>query len=889
MRQRVAVIAILVVILGAGVVRGASFFDILPPAKLDPRVPAITKVTGWSWGEDVTDPEQIASYARLLAESVPEKVRLVEYARSLEGRPLELLIVSSAANIDRLDGIRGDLDRFADPRAIPAAEARRLAGTVPAVVWVACSVHGDETSGGDAGLALAYLLAAGDSAEIRDILERTVVIIDPAQNPDGRARFVAGTRQARGPDPDPEPASAEHVQPWPGGRFSHDLFDLNRDWFALTHPETAGRVAAMLRWHPCVVMDLHEMGADMGYYFAPPAAPLHPGVSKEQAALWDLVGRANAAAFDAHGWRYWTRELFDAFYPGYGESWPYFSGALGMTYEQASSRGRVMKLRDGGVLTYAEAVQHHLVTSFTATLTVSRDRERFVRSWFEYRRTALEDGEKGSARAWLLEPGADPERAAALGDLLARQGIEVYRLNAAAAGAHAGSVVIPLAQPLGRLAEALLERDTPMGAAFEKEQERRYAKRQHDEIYDITAWSLPLLWDVPARTIAALPAASTLSRITPGQATTGGVSGEGRVAFLLPWTGLSSARALAALLRRGVAVDVAGKPFAIQGRRFERGALVIRRVGNGDELRERLDVVARRFGVQCVGVDTGFADEGIDLGSSSVRRVKAPRIGLLWDAPVSPTGAGHLRYAIERFLGYPVTPVRVASLGRADLADFDVLVIPDSRGSGRDYAAQLGEETARRLSAWVSEGGVVIAVGGGAEYLGSEKVGLLSTRPERLGGPSEAGDEPAAKDGKAAGPSAPAGPFDYDRFIVPGKESPPDVPGAIALVDLDTEDILAAGFPSGHVDVLVDSGLIFSPLKLDKGVNVGVYATADRLREAGFMLKASREQLPRKAYLMVEPHGRGKVVAFAEDPAIRGFTHGTMLLLANAVFLEPAL
>jgi hypothetical protein len=635
----------------------------------------------------------------------------------------------------------------------------------------------------------------------------------------------------------------------------------------------------MLEWHPVLVADLHEMDANQGYFFAPPAKPYHPLVSQEQQALWELSGRANAAAFDARGWRYWTREVFDSFYPGYGESWPFFSGALGMTWEQASSRGAVTRLDDGTELNYAEAVQHHLVTSFTTSLTVARDRERFVRSWAGFREAAVGDGRRGKVRAFVLRGQENPEGAAALADLLASQGLEVHR-----AAAESNDYVVPLDQPMGRLATALLEPHTPMGETFEREQERRWSKRLPDEIYDLTAWSLPLLWNIPCEAVAQLPAREHWRPVVPGRVDGGRVSGDGRVAFLLPWMGTTSVAALADLLRDGAAVHAAGKPFTLGGRRWERGTLVIRRAGNPDTLRETLEGVAARRGVTFVGVDTGFVDAGVDLGSDWVRRVKPPRVALLWDVPTSATGAGHLRHALERVFDYPVSVLRTAALGRVDLSDFDVVVMPSTRSGG--YGALVGEETVKALTAWVKAGGVLVAVGAGAEFLCGEKVGLLASSVETLGGPTAKAGE-AAK-GEEKTPATPAQPFDYDTFVRPEGERPPSVPGAILRVDLDSDHPLAAGFPGGSLGVLINSNRIFSPLKLDRGVNVASFATADRLVLSGFVLRASREQLPRKAYLMVQEHGEGKVIAFADDPAARALPRGTMLLLANAVFLGPA-
>jgi len=259
-------------------------------------------------------------------------------------------------------------------------------------------------------------------------------------------------------------------------------------------------------------------------------------------------------------------------------------------------------------------------------------------------------------------------------------------------------------------------------------------------------------------------------------------------------------------------------------------------------------------------------------------------VALLWDAPTSATAAGHLRHALERVFEYPVSVVRTAALGRVDLSDFDVLIMPSTWVGG--YGALLGEETTKALTAWVKGGGVLVAVGAGAEFLCGEKVALLASSVETLGGPTaKAGEATKSEEKKPAGA---AHPFDYDTFVRPDTERPPTVPGAILKVDLDSDHPLAAGFPRGSLGVLINSNRIFSPLKLDRGVNVASFATTDQLVLSGFVLSASREQLPRKAYLMVQEHGEGRVIAFADDPAARALPRGTMLLLANAVFLGPA-
>lgn len=852
----------------------ASSLEVLPPAGLDPAVPTIKQVLGYDWGEEISDPLQIARYADALAQTAPDRVKLIPYATSFEGRKLLLLVVGKPENVSRVEELADKLRTLADPRLKTAGD-KSLPADLPLVVWLVGSVHGDEASGGEAALALAYYLAAARSPEVQRLLDEVLVVLDPMQNPDGRARFVASTRQARGLVPDENPASAEHVQPWPGGRFSHYLFDLNRDWFALTHPETQGRVARMLWLPPQVVVDLHEMGAEQGYFFPPPADPHNPLVSPEQGKLWELLGGRLAAAFDEAGIRFWTRETFDAFYPGYGESWPFFGGACGATFEQASTRGLAVRLRSGEVLRYRDAVAHHLLGAFVTVKTAAENKKAFWDGFFTYRQRAVEEG-KGLAYVWE----ASKEGAEELARLLARQGLEVFRPGS---GPWAGSYVLPLSQPMGRLARVLLSKEVPLPKDFVDLQVKREAKRLPDEIYDVTAWSLPLLWNLPVRE-EKVNVGDGWTQVNPEAPLPYGVEGQGKVAFLLPWEGLSSARAVVRLLAQNIKAGVAEKAFIISGKPFLAGTVVIRRQGNPEKLREILEGVARETGVRFFGTDTSMADSGIDLGSNRVHALVAPRVALLWDAPTSPTAAGHLRYALEQQLGLSVTPVRVSSLPSADLSQFSVIVLPDGF-SAAAYARVLPPEAVERLKYWVNEGGVLIAEGEAAAFLTGEKVGLLASTLEKRGG--------AAKDKeKTASGNAPAGqeaPTDYEKLVQPEEEQPPQVPGAILAVTLDTQHLLAAGFPDGKVHALVNSRRIFTPLKLNKGTNVGVYAPEKDLVASGFLFAESKKQLPHKGYLMVQRHGKGMVVAFAEPPAFRGMSRATTLLLANAVLFGPAL
>ncbi len=566
MRLAIGVVVALLLMTARGLAQ-----ELWPGATYDAGIPTIKSVLGHDFGEEVSAPEEIAIYLRALAAAAPDRTRLVEYARTWEGRPLHVLAIASPARISRLDQIKADLKRLADPRTLSGADESRLLGELPVVTWLMHAVHGNEISSSDAALAEAYhLLAARGDAMVDTILRESIVLIDPLENPDGRSRFLFQNKLGRAATPDGERMSAEHDEPWPGGRSNHYLFDMNRDWFAQTQPETRGRLTVALDYFPHVVVDLHEMGGDSSYYFAPPADPLNPFITPDQIRWLETFGRANAARFDDRGFAYFIREVYDSFYPGYGESWPIFNGAIGMTYEQASARGLVFTRDDDTTLTYRQGVVHHFNAAITTAYTAAGNRERLLRDFLDYRRSAIAEGEKTPAREYVLLPGNDPGMAGRLARNLAGQGIDVRMASEAfkvgTREVPAGAYLVSAAQPSGRLVRNLLDTHVPQPEAFVKEQDRRRKKRLGDQIYDVTGWSLPALFDVDVITSAqALTPASTPVSATPAPIVA--ALPAAKVAYLLPW-GSDTPGAVNALLRAGVKVHQASRSLTIGARTY---------------------------------------------------------------------------------------------------------------------------------------------------------------------------------------------------------------------------------------------------------------------------------------------------------------------------------
>jgi Zinc carboxypeptidase len=848
-----------------------------PGTRYDPKIPTIVQVLGYDHGERITPPEDVPRYLRALAEAAPDRATLVEYARSWQNRPLWLFVIGNRDRMARIETIKASRRELADPRRASPADIDRIVGEQPVITALLHSVHGNEISGVDAALAEAYhLLAAVGDPTVDLIMRESIVLIDPMQNPDGRARFVASNLHGHAMRADSDPLSAEHDEPWPGGRTNHYLFDLNRDWFPQNHPESQGKVRFMIEWLPQVTVDLHEMGGESQYYFPPAASPNTPNTTQAQRDWMVTFGKANAAQFDARGFQYFIREIYDSFYPGYGASWPFFIGSLGKTFEMAGARGLAYRRSDGTLLTFRDGVVRHFTAAIQTAATAARNRERMLRDFIDYRRSAVSEG---GTTEYVLLAGNDPARTQRLAQLLVKNGLEVRRVDApvkvAARDVSAGSFIVPLAQPMGRLVRTLLDLHTSMGDEFIAEQDRRRKLRMPDQIYDITAWSLPALFDVEL-VVSEKPTGARTSPYT-GPSRAAIALPAAQVGYLIPW-GTAMASAMFDLIREGITVRSAGGAFTLAGRQYGIGTAIVRNEENPPDLRERLARVAAAHGLDVVPIDTGWVDAGVSLGSGTVRLLKAPRVLLVWDAPAQSLSAGWARFSLERRFNQPVTAVRAASLTRATLSDYDVVVLP--AGS---YGTTLGEPVLSRIREWIRTGGTLVTLAEASRWAAG--VNLLETSTELRDGrpdrPAPQGQTPDAARATAAEK------YDFDAAITPPRERPEATSGVIARVKMNMEHWLSSG-TDGDIQAMVEGDRVFKPLTLDRGTNVGVYADEGSLVASGLVWPEVRKQLARKAFLMHLPVGQGHVIAFAEDPNFRGFTELTQLLLMNAVLFGPA-
>jgi hypothetical protein len=910
--------------------RNFSFVDRGPYRAAVPRPEALL---GYALGDRNTQYAEQQQVLLAIANAARDRVRVESIAVTPERRQMRLFIVSAPENIARLDEIRRDLDRIADPRGASAADLDAAVRRTPAVVWISESVHGNESPGFESGMQLLYQLAASDEPATVAALRNAILVLNPSSNPDGHERFsVWYNSVARS---DPEPSSFEHDEPWSiQGRYNHYRFDMNRDVIASSQAEVQGILRGMLRWHPQVAVDQH--GQTTNYFFPPAARPVNEHIGTASEKWLTAIGRANAAAFDRYGWMYYVRSDFDLYYPGYWDTWPSLTGATGMTYETDGGgwKGILWRREDGSLLSFRDGIAKHWVAAMaTIETTAARSAER-LRDYLAFRQQAVRDGGSGAMRRVVIVPGRDPARAAELAAALLRAGVEVRRTDAAFTSASAtaytgqgartvrfepGAYVIDLAQPQGKVARAILEPAPLLDTVFARTQLDRFARNQRRggsgvregyEFYDITAWSLPVAFGVEAYwtgdagpvggALLSLPAAGTA--LVAGEQLPvevgGGIVGNGAAtsAYLFRPDRSGASRLAFHLLAEGFRVAVANDSIEAGGQPWPRGTYIVRVTRNEPTLRARLDALARESGVEVVAVNTAFTERAqFGIGGGEIVSLQRPRVAILGDEGIAQTSYGAIWWAFERRYGIDFTHVGWNALG-GDMSRYNVLIIPD--GSAGAIADRLGKGGTDQLKAWVRNGGTLITMGDASAWAAREDVGLTTAR--RVGDDAAATPAPATPPRTDSAATTTRRPTPRERERAPeagdllavtspgaSNAAPTPVPGSHFDAVLDRTHWLTFGYERPRLTVLVE-GRTF--LKLSReGTNVAVFPATGTFYRAGFQWPDNTERLLRNSALVIEePLGAGHTVLFANEPMFRGWWRALDRLVMNAVVLGPA-
>ena len=601
------------------------------------------------------------------------------------------------------------------------------------------------------------------------------------------------------------------------------------------------------------------------------ALPVNQNLPQFHLDWLEPYGRAIAAAIDARGWSYFTGEIFDEFYPGYWDAYPFLKGGIGFTFETNAGgyTGLRVERDDETVITLRDGIDKHVVGGIAVIEATARERERKLRDYYRFRKTAIEEGRAGSTRAYVIVPA--PGSAAALVETLTVHGIEVRRTTAdvtiqgtdylehdeAARRVPAGSYVVPLDQPEKRMIQALMEPESGLQKEFVAEQaERRAFNRSRGSnerprrlyFYDVTAWALPYAFNVEAYASAEPVLPSEPLPVT-SESAGAVVGGPARMAYLFDPRPLEASRLAFDLLREDFNVAVSREPLHTEGRDWPRGTFVVRTERNAESLHERIAALAERDGIVVVAIHSAWTDEGVDLGSPAIDSLKKPRIAVIADEPTRATAYGAIWFLLERRLGQEFTALRPADLRSVDLDRYDVIVLPD--GDSGAYQERLGSGI-DRLGAWVDRGGVLVC-SGRAAHLAADKGW---TGAKRLGPPQGSGDEEGEDE------------WDPESDV------------------LETEWHRRKQIERREREVEYTPGAVFAASPT--GSNVA-RIRADRPRLAGFAWPEAEQRLRGAAYLIDEPKGSGRVILFVENPLFRNFWRGLEKLFTNALLLAPSL
>lgn len=719
---------------------GIAYLELFPGARLDPAIPDLHSFNGTNPGERPLRDDEILAYFSLLAETSP-RASLHRYGASHEERPLFYLAIGDPATIGDLDRFQREHRQRLDPRqdGVPGRES--LADT-KAVAWLAYGIHGDELSSPDAAAALAYWLIAGEDTAATHLRDRLVILVDPLLNPDGRARYLAQITSFAHRRANPDADDLSHTGAWPYGRGNHYLFDLNRDWFSLVQPES-DRSRAIASWLPQLMVDSHEMGSEATYLFSPPRHPFNPHLPPSSRAWEQPFSDDQARALDARGYPYYSGEWNEEFFPGYGSAWASYMGGIGILYEMSRTTGTWVQRRDRSVRTFAQAVEHQVVSSVANLATLADNSAAVLHDMIAARDQIVREGGNGKVRAWVFP--RDPRRPGhtdRLAGLLTRQGIEVHVLQEQRelSGLHGittgepvkrqipvGSLLVRLDQPQARLARVILDPHVPMDTEFFQEEREYLEKGKGSRLYDTTAWSVPLALGVAAYWRERSPAGRWEPWTQPLPAAVEPLPDQFKNVVLCG-EGDRAPAVLARLLQDGLVVRVARKPFTIAGRDFLPGAMILRRDGNPEDLAGRLRRIQSDLNVPMWPVMSSRPEAGPDLGGGEFILLTAPRIGVLTGSPVSTTGFGYIWHLLDQDLDLHFNNLDIGRFQRIDLARYNVLVFPPIWGGTSMYRQALGEDGLARLKEWIAAGGTAIGIGGGARLLADPALELTRTR-----------------------------------------------------------------------------------------------------------------------------------------------------------------
>ena len=804
---------------------------LLSTTLISQNIPSPSEFLGYELGTQFTRHHQVVSYFNAVA-SASEQVNTSSYGSTYEGRELQLAIISSSENLSNLEEIK-------ENHLIQAGLKKGIASSLEpkSIVWLSYNVHGNEAVGTEAAMKTIYTLVSKKS----NWLQNTVVIIDPCINPDGRDRYVNWYNQVKSTPFDSSPLADEHYEDWPGGRYNHYYFDLNRDWAWVTQKETQQRLKKYHQWYPHIHVDFHEQGIDSPYYFAPAVEPLHEIITDFQREFQHTIGKNHAHYFDKEGWSYFSKEVFDLLYPGYGDTYPMFLGAIGMTYEQGGSgqAGLSVKNKIGDNLTLKDRIAHHYTTGLSTIETASNNsklindefKKYFQNDNVKYATYALKgEFDKIASLKRLLDihhiPYEHPKTK------LNIKGWDYEKQKNTTISFGSDALILNGVGEKGKLIQALFEPKTQLSDSV---------------TYDITSWSLPYAYGLKA--VASQQKVSNTipfkeeSIVTPPETNA--------YAYATGWRSYKDGKFLAALLKEKIRVRYNLKPLVNGGKRWAEGSLFILKGENKiiEEFDEKIRNLAVENNQTLIPLASGFSDAGIDLGSNLMEFIPQKRVGLIKSDNSNPQGYGEIWHFFEQQLKYPITQINLNRLNDRNLDKFDVLILPPG-------GYNLFSDDDSVLLKWIQKGGRLVALGSAIRAFANQNAFNLKTK--------SMDDKP-------------------DKFVPYAELERNDISsaiyGSIYSVNIDTTHPLAFGYDKNYFS-LKNSATSYQ--LLSEGTVGNLPKESKPL--AGFSGSEAIKRQSESLIFGMENLGSGSVIYIVDNPMYRGFWENGKLWIINAVF-----
>ena len=805
----------------------------------DDKVTQPQQVLGHQVGEWHVRPDQSFAYFQALAAS-SDKVVLQEIGRTHENRPLITAFISSQKHIAHLEQIKNSRQKLTDYEG-------------PNIVWLGYSVHGNEASGANAALLVAYRLAASQEPWVKELLEQTIVMIDPMLNPDGLDRFANWVNRYKGKHLVADSDSIEHNEDWPMGRTNHYWFDLNRDWLLLQHPESKARVKQFYQWRPHIVGDFHEMGTNATYFFQPGVpSRQHPLTSLRNFELTNKIAKYHAKALDEVGVSYYSKESFDDFYYGKGSTFPDINGGIGILFEQASARGHVQESIHGD-LSFPFAIRNQVATSFStlkASVQLKDALQQYQRDFFSsWPVKAAQDLQKA-----VVFSSSDHKRLQEFIALLKAHQIEVKQLAGSRTFSNKrfpalDSYAITFKQPQYGLIKAMFESRTAFADST---------------FYDVSAWTFPLAFNLnyaflDKDELLNLPL-QPITELTSGNI----ISSHNSVALIMPWDSFAAATALTRLLQQDITVKLAEKPFTLKVQEtphtFAAGSLIIPLTGqahSSQDILKNIEQWVLPLGINLYGVDTGLSIQGIDLGSPNMTKLALPKPLLLIGDGVSPYEAGEVWHLLDSRLELPLSMQYAQNIESIDLARYSHLLLVNGR------YPELTEEKTTALKHWINKGGTIVATRNAVRWLIDHQLvnfKLMESSKTPVNNKSFAQrDEVFAKN---------------------------IIGGAIYQTQLDL------GHPLTYGITIPTLALTKSGTQVLKPVEQNFVTVASYLEEplaAGYSSQLNIDRIKGTPAILAQGYGNGSIILFNDNPNFRGYWMGAMRVYINSLFFSVVL